>query len=134
MPRESPYRIELTPEEKLRLEAMAGKYSAPYCSVIRAKVILLAAQGVANKEIAGRLDLPRQVVSRWRKRFWQERLDGLADRPRKGRPAVFPPLGACASEGAGLCTAPRKRSATFSHELSRPGERSRHQRDHVQHL
>ena len=118
MPRESPYRIELTAQEKSKLETMARGYTAPYCSVVRAKVILLAAQGVANEEIASRLDLPRQVVSRWRKRFWQERFDGLADRPRKGRPAGFSPLGARAGEGVGLCTAPRERSATFPRELS----------------
>jgi transposase len=70
---------------------MAGRYTSPYRDVVRAKVVLFAAQGLANKEIARRLDLPRQVVSKWRKRFCQERLAGLEDRPRRGRPGFFSP-------------------------------------------
>ena len=58
---------------------------------MRAKVILLAAEGLQNKEIGERLDLPRQIVSKWRKRFFEQRLAGLQDRPRRGRPAVFSP-------------------------------------------
>jgi transposase len=49
-------------------------------------MILLASQGLSNKEIGSRLDVPRQVVAKWRKRFVDERLAGLADRPRSGRP------------------------------------------------
>ena len=58
---------------------------------MRSKVVLLAAEGLSNKEIGGRLDLPRQIVSKWRKRFFDERLAGLHSRPRRGRPRVFPP-------------------------------------------
>jgi len=61
--------------------------------VTRAKAILLAAEGLDNKQIGQRLDLPRQVVSKWRQRFFHERLAGLDDRPRRGRPRVFPPGG-----------------------------------------
>ena len=46
----------------------------------------MAAQGMENKEIGGRLDLPRQIVSKWRKRFCDLRLEGLHDEPRPGRP------------------------------------------------
>jgi len=70
MPRRSPYQIELTPEERAELEALARKYTALYCHVVRAKVVLFAAQGLGNDEIARRLDLPREKVSQWRKRFW----------------------------------------------------------------
>ena len=91
MPQCSPYGITLTPEERSELEARARRYTAPYCFVVRAKVVLLAAQGIGNDEIARRVDLPREVVSRWRKRFWEERLAGLEDRPRAGRPRVFSP-------------------------------------------
>jgi transposase-like protein len=59
--------------------------------VVRARIVLLAAEGRENVEIARRLDLPVQVVSKWRKRFYEERLEGLAERPRAGRPAAFPP-------------------------------------------
>jgi DNA-binding NarL/FixJ family response regulator len=44
---------------------------------MRAKIALLAADGLSNKEIGLRLDLPRQIVSKWRKRFFEKRLAGL---------------------------------------------------------
>jgi transposase len=91
MPRKSPYRVVLTDDERKRLRSVAGKYTSPYCQVVRAKVVLLAAEGLQNKQIAQRLDLPRQIVSKWRKRFCRERLVGLEDRPRRGRPGSFPP-------------------------------------------
>lgn len=93
MPRTSPYPIELTPEEQRVLEARARKYTLPHRDVIRAKAILLAADGCENEEIAARLDLSRPKVSKWRKRFFHQRLAGLEDRPRGGRPPVFPPSG-----------------------------------------
>jgi transposase len=68
------------------LESMSRRYTSPYRDVVRAKMILLASQGLTNKEIGSRLDIPRQVVSKWRKRFVDQRLAGLADRPRSGRP------------------------------------------------
>lgn len=91
MPRESPYRIVLTEEERGELSKRANKYTLPYFSVSRAKMILLAAQGLSNDEIANRLDTPRKVVSMWRKRFFEERLLGLDERRRPGRPPIFPP-------------------------------------------
>jgi len=42
--------------------------------------------------IAARLDTPRQIVSKWRKRFCLARLPGLEDEPRGGRKARFSPL------------------------------------------
>jgi len=91
MPRNSPFNIVLTGEESTQLKTVTRKYTSPYCDIIRAKVILLAAKGLENKHIAERLDLPRQIVSKWRKRFFEERLAGLEERPRRGRPPVFPP-------------------------------------------
>ena len=93
MPRLSPYVIVLTPEERSVLEARARRYTLPYRDVVRAKVVLLAAAGLENKEIGERLDMPRPVVSKWRKRFFRERLDGLEDRSRRGRPPAFSPSG-----------------------------------------
>lgn len=92
MPQKSPYAIDLTADERSRLESLGRKYTSPYYSVARAKIVLLAAQGLGNDEIARRLDMGRQVVSQWRKRFWEEGLAGLEDRPREGRPPVFSPL------------------------------------------
>ena len=91
MPRRSPYRILLEDKEERQLEALARKYTSPYCDVMRAKVVLLAAQGFSNKEIGRRLQLPRQIVSKWRKRFFEQRLGGLQERPRRGRPRGFSP-------------------------------------------
>ena len=91
MPRQSPYTILLDQDEKRHLQAIARKYTSPYRDVMRAKVILLAAQGLSNKQIGARLELPRQIVSKWRKRFFEQRLAGLRERPRRGRPAVFSP-------------------------------------------
>jgi transposase len=59
--------------------------------VIRAKIALLAADGLGNDKIAGRLDTRREIVSKWRKRFYEQRLAGLEERPRTGRPPGFPP-------------------------------------------
>jgi transposase len=51
----------------------------------------MAAQGMSNDQIALRLDTSRDVVSMWRKRFFEEGLPGLEERPRRGRPTVFSP-------------------------------------------
>jgi transposase len=93
MPRISPFSVVLTDEETRCLQETARKYTSSYCEVIRAKVVLLAAAGLENTEIAARLDLPRQIVSKWRKRFCEGRLGGLESRPRRGRPSLFPPRG-----------------------------------------
>ena len=90
MPRKSPYAVCLSESEKKQLERAARRYTAPYRDVVRAKVVLLAAQGFQNKEIGERLDLPRQIVSKWRKRFCLEGLAGLRERSRRGRPRFFP--------------------------------------------
>lgn len=59
---------------------------------MRAKIVLLAADGLENKQIGERLDMARPVVSKWRKRFFLERLAGLEERSRRGRPPGFFPL------------------------------------------
>jgi transposase len=91
MPRKSPYGIRLSAEEQHELETRARKYTSPYRDVIRAKIVLMAAQGLTNEVIASRLDTPRQIVSKWRKRFYQRGFPGLAEEPRGGAPARFSP-------------------------------------------
>jgi transposase-like protein len=91
MPRTSPFVIELSAAERAALESTSRRYSAPYRDVVRARIVLLSADGAENVEIARRVDLPVQVVSKWRKRFFEERLAGLAERPRTGRRPAFPP-------------------------------------------
>src|ERR1700704_7033146 len=90
MPRASPYSITLAEGERAELEARARRYTSSYSDVVRARIVLYAAEGLGNDEIAARLDTPRQVVSKWRKRFFDQRLAGLTDLPRGGRPPSFP--------------------------------------------
>jgi len=91
VPRHSPFRIDLTREERRELETRTRRYTSPYRDVIRAKLVLLAAQGLPNDVIAARLDSPRQIISKWRKRFFDQRLAGLEEEPRGGRTARFSP-------------------------------------------
>ena len=102
MPRVSPHRVELSTKERHLLEVRARKYTSPYRDVVRAKIVLLAAQGLANDAIAARLDTARQIVSKWRQRFCLWRLPGLAEQPRGGRPARFPPQRRRRRQGAGV--------------------------------
>jgi len=91
MPRRSPYRIELDAGTLEALEHRARRYTLPYRDVVRAQIVLLAAEGLDNDVIAARLNTRREVVSKWRKRFFTEGLAGLDERPRRGRPARFSP-------------------------------------------
>jgi transposase len=90
MPRASPFIIDLTGKERIELLGRSRKYTSPYREVIRAKIVLLASQGLSNDIIAARLDMPRQIVSKWRQRFHAERLAGLDERPRGGRARFSP--------------------------------------------
>ena|ERR1700674_2181826 len=85
MPRRSQFDVALTPDERQTLESLARKYTSPYCDVVRARIILLAAERLSNDVIAVRLDTPRQIVSKWRKRFCLARLPGLEEWPRSPR-------------------------------------------------
>ena len=91
MPRKSPYTLKLSRDERRELEARARRYTLPYRDVVRAKIVLMAAEGFDNDQIAARLDTRREIVSKWRKRFFEQGLPGLDERPRGGRPPVFSP-------------------------------------------
>jgi transposase len=91
MPRKSPFKIILTDHEKEELRKIERTYTLPYYRVVRAKIILLAAEGLSNKEIGERLDLPREIASKWRKRFFERGPAGLEDQPGRGRPPRFSP-------------------------------------------
>jgi hypothetical protein len=102
MPRHSPFQVTLTAHERQTLAGKARQYTSPYREVIRAKIILLAAEGLSNEGIAHRLDTPRQIVSKWRKRFCLWRLPGLEEQPRGGRPPHFSPRRSHRREGPGV--------------------------------
>ena len=102
MPRRSPYRIVLSRAEARELSRRALKYTLPYYQVVRAKMIRLAADGLNNDEIASCLHTRREIVSLWRKRFFEQRLAGLEDQARPGRPRAFSPRRGRAGQGAGV--------------------------------
>ncbi|MGH2833503.1 MAG: helix-turn-helix domain-containing protein [Solirubrobacteraceae bacterium] len=107
MARRSSDVIDLTDEERCVLEGIAGRLTAPFRTVQRARIVLYAAQGLTNVEIAARLDTAPEVVAKWRKRFCLERLEGLADKPRGGRPRRFSPGRSGAGQG-GRVRAPER--------------------------
>jgi hypothetical protein len=102
MPRRSPFKIDLTDDELAELAARSHEYSLPFRDVLRARIVLLANQGLANDRIAIRLGTSRQIASKWRARFHDGRLAGLDDRPRSGRPARFSPQSGRRDQGVGL--------------------------------
>jgi len=77
MPRKSPYHLKLTKEQRHELESRSRKYTLAYRDVTRARIV-----------IAARLDTRREIVSKWRKRFFERGLAGLEEEDRGGRPAV----------------------------------------------
>ena len=92
MPRHSPYRIELSDDERAVLESLARSYTLPYWQVTRAQMVLLAADGLRNDEIAARLRLPsrgRLAVAQAVLRAAPRRTRGPAT---AGSPAGLSPL------------------------------------------
>jgi transposase len=78
--------IELDAAERERLEAWTRRPSSAQALALRARIVLLAADGLKNTEIAARLGIRHASASRWRNRFAEHRLDGLTDQPRPGQP------------------------------------------------
>lgn len=77
--------IKLTKRARTELEATIAKPTAGAGLVRRARVVLLTADGISGSEIATRLDLSPEAVSRIRRRFRDEGVAGLAERPKTGR-------------------------------------------------
>jgi transposase len=76
--------------------------------------VLYAAVGLLNDEIAARVDTPRQIVSKWRKRFFEKRLQGFEEKPRRGRPPAFPPPEVVVAIKALACQLPHDSDRLFS--------------------
>jgi DNA-directed RNA polymerase specialized sigma24 family protein len=110
----SPYAVVLSDVQRRELQRRAAAYSGPHRDVVRAKAILYAGDGMSNTEIAARLDQSRQAVSEWRKRFCQEGVQGLEERPRPGRPRRFSPGAGGRGQGAGMRAAGDVRGATVT--------------------
>jgi putative transposase len=78
--------LELTVDECTQLKSLAASRSLPHALGCRAKGVLWSAEGQTNTEIAQRLGWARVTVGKWRQRFLQQRMAGLYDELRPGRP------------------------------------------------
>jgi len=85
----SPVLITLTDQDRAELGALARARKAPLRSIQRAWIVLAAADGQHNAQIARDLGLHVDTVRTWRGRFAAQGLEGLTDRARSGRPPVF---------------------------------------------
>jgi transposase len=86
MPSPTAVSIELTGEERAVLEGWTRRRTTAAALSLRARIVLAAAEGESNTEIAERLGVHRNTASLWRRRFVEFRLDGLLDEPRPGQP------------------------------------------------
>jgi hypothetical protein len=87
----SPYVICLGDADRAELESLSRRGLAPFRLVLRARIVLLAAAGMANRVIAERLGICEDTPRKWRRRYCAQGIEGLTDAPRPGRPRVFPP-------------------------------------------
>jgi len=76
---------------KAALEQLVRSSSAPQGLVQRSRIVLAAAAGKTNQQIAGELYLPEVTVGKWRRGFASQGLEGLQDAPRSGRPVKYGP-------------------------------------------
>jgi transposase len=81
--------VELSGEERAQLESWARRRTSAQALAERSRIVLLAAEGLKNTEIAERVGVGRPMVTKWRNRFAEQRLDGLVDEPRPGRPRTI---------------------------------------------
>jgi transposase len=89
MPVPSPYLIVLSGEEEAVLAARARSVRSEYRDRLRAQIVLAAAAGKSNTAIALERGVCTDTVRKWRRRFAGDRLAGLKDASRSGRPPVF---------------------------------------------
>ena len=103
MPRPFASAVELAPEQRSQLEALARAGSTPQALAFRCRIILRAAQpdDPSNQVIAAALDCDRHTVGQWRERFVAHGLAGLQDAPRSGRPRSFSPRRTASGPHAG---------------------------------
>jgi transposase len=92
MARQAP-RLVLDPYELIDLRRLERAPSTPQAVALRARIVLccLRVNAPTNEEVAAELGCRPDTVSKWRRRFHRQRLAGLADLPRSGRPVAFSP-------------------------------------------
>jgi transposase-like protein len=88
---QSPIHIELTPDEQRELAARARSQRMAHRDVLRAKIVLLLAEGCSVSSVARQVGKTRKIIRKWGERFVKKRLEGLNDKAGRGREPVFSP-------------------------------------------
>jgi len=78
--------VVLNDDERLFLESQVRRYKDPRSLSNRSRIILLCAEGLESKEVARQMNVHEHTVGKWRRRFVRDRLEGLTDEYRPGRP------------------------------------------------
>ena len=81
--------LELTDDERRTLSAWSRRRTTAQALALRSRIVLRCAAGATIGEVAAELDVSRGTVSKWRSRFLRDRLEGLTDEPRPGRPRTI---------------------------------------------
>ena len=81
--------LTITEAERVELQRQVRAHTTPQRAAKRARIVLLAADGLPNRQIAPIVGMHEHTVAQWRRRFQTERLAGLQDRKRPGRPLVY---------------------------------------------
>jgi transposase len=81
--------LELSEAERAELMSLVSRRKTAQALALRARIVLACADGGQNKVVAAGLGLQRQTVGKWRRRFIEQRVDGLHDEPRSGTPRTI---------------------------------------------
>ena len=86
MPGRRAVELVLTDAERVELEGLAARRSTAQGLALRARIVLACADGARNKDVAAALDVCQPTAGKWRRRFAEQRVEGLRDDPRPGAP------------------------------------------------
>jgi hypothetical protein len=126
----SPYVVRLGDCDRTGLESLSRRTSAPFRLVLRSPIVLLAAAGMANRVIAERLGTCEDTARKWRRRYCEQGIEGLAGAPAPGQAARVPRHGGGRGEGPGVRDARREWDAPGPLDLPGTGPPCRGQRHH----
>ena len=76
-------------EERLTLERPANRRKGAQALAMQARIVMACAKGDTNRAVAGRLGVSQAIVGKWRRRFVEQRVEGLVDEPRPGAPKTI---------------------------------------------
>jgi transposase len=81
--------LDVSARERLELKSLASRRKTAQALAMRARIVLACADGKQNKDVAAKLGLDEATVGKWRRRFVEQRVDGLRDEPRSGAPRTI---------------------------------------------